>query len=200
MRTLVLASNSPRRKQLLENAGYKIHVLLVKVSELLEKNLTLDEAIIGIARSKARAAAEVSKSLKLNNILLLTADTVVILDEEIFGKPKNKAQAFEFLRRLSGKTHQVKTAVCLWDMITKRIINEIETSRVTFRKLTEKEIYEYVETGEPMDKAGAYGIQGHANNFITQVNGSWDNVMGLPVDRVKRILDENGWQVEKQNR
>lgn len=199
MRTLVLASNSPRRKQLLENAGFKFHVLLVKVSESLEKNLTLDEAIMEIARSKASAALAASKSLKLNNILLLTADTVVVLDDEVFGKPENKGQAFEYLGRLSGKTHQVKTAVCLWDVATKRSVLEIETSHVSFRTLSEKEIYEYIETGEPMDKAGAYGIQGLAKNFITQVDGSWDNVMGLPVTRVKRILSENGWQVEKQN-
>lgn len=198
MRTLVLCSNSPRRKQLLENAGFEFHVLTSQLSEILDKNLTIDDALMELARSKAKAVLDNPKILELKDILLLSADTEVILDGIIFGKPSTRGQAIDFLRRLSSRTHDVKTAVCCWDLNSKKIISEVETSKVTFRELTKVEISEYVATGDPMDKAGGYGIQGTAKNFITSVDGAWDNVMGLPVERVNRILKQNGWQISRK--
>ncbi len=201
MRTLVLCSNSPRRKQLLENAGFKFHVVSSQLSEILDKNLTVDEALMYLARSKAGAVLNHPKLLELKEILLLAADTEVILDNHIFGKPSTLTQAKEFLGRLSGRIHEVKTAICLWDLSAdltpKKIISEVETAKVEFKKLSKDEIEKYVATGDPMDKAGGYGIQGVAKNFIAHVDGSWDNVMGLPVERVKRILKENEWIIKK---
>ncbi len=201
MKTFLLASQSPRRKELLERAGFKIHTFSVKVSEFLDKNLILDDAIQAIARQKAMAAVEQIKHLKSQDILILASDTLVVLEKEILGKPQDEGQAFQFLRRLSGQTHEVKTAICFFDLKTQKLISEVESSFVTFRNLSVNEIREYIKTGEPMDKAGAYGIQGLGGNFIQSLQGNLDNVMGLPVERVKRILRENHWwnEIEKQS-
>jgi septum formation protein len=193
MKTFVLASQSPRRKELLEKAGYKFYTFSVKISEFLDKNLMLDEAIQQIARQKAEACVEQIKPLNLQNILILSSDTVVVIDGEVLGKPQDQGQAFEYLRRLSGRTHEVKTSVCLLDSQTRKTISEIESSFVTFRNLSDKEIHDYILSGEPMDKAGAYGIQGAGGKFIAELKGNLDNVMGLPVQRVEKILKSNGW-------
>jgi len=192
-RTLVLASQSPRRKELLEKAGFEFRTFSVKVSEFLDKNLTLDEAIRQIARQKATACQEQIKSLNLQNILILSSDTVVVIDNEVLGKPQDQGQAFEFLRRLSGQTHEVKTSVCFIDELTEKMILDIESAWVTFRELSDQEIKSYVASGEPMDKAGAYGIQGVGGKFISKLNGNLDTVMGLPVKLVEKIMTENGW-------
>jgi septum formation protein len=193
MKKIYLASSSPRRRELLEKAQIPFHNFPVKVSEFLNKNLNLDEAVKNIARTKAYAARDEAKILKLFNILILSADTVVVLDDEVLGKPENFDEACAFLRRLSGREHEVKTAVCVLDFSSnEREICEIESSFVKFRNLSEFEIINYVKTGSPMDKAGAYGIQDVGRTFIENVTGELDNVMGLPVNRVKRILDEIG--------
>ena len=196
-RTLVLASQSPRRKELLGKTGISFTTFSVQVSEFLNENLNLDDAIMEIARQKAMAVLEPIKSLNLLNILVLSSDTLVILDGKVLGKPLDQGQAFEFLRRLSGRTHEVKTSICFFDTVTKRAISEIESSFVTFRDLTDKEIKDYISTGDPMDKAGAYGIQGRAKEFIVRLEGELDNVMGLPVKRVLRVIKENNWSINK---
>lgn len=173
-RTLILASESPRRKDLLARAGFFFHVFSVKVSESLEKNLTVDEQILLIARRKAEASLQAYKPLKNEAFLMLSADTMVILDGEPLGKPQDEAQAFDYLSRLSGRAHQVKTAVVLVEgpvapgenLIMRQAI---ETTQVIFRHLSEKEIREYISTGEPLDKAGAYGIQGLGGNFVEKI-------------------------------
>lgn len=198
MRSLVLVSQSPRRKQLLTNHGYSFHSLLVKVSEFLDKNLNLDEALMAVARSKSEAALDKVKQLKLKNILLLSADTVVLYQGRVLGKPESEDQAKDYLRLLSGNTHTVKTSYCFWDIDTGKVVTGVDSSHVRFRKLSEEEIAIYVASGEPMDKAGSYGIQGQAKNFIESVDGDWDNVMGLPMNTVERILQENDWHIDKK--
>lgn len=129
---------------------------------------------------------------------MLSADTMVILDGEPLGKPQDEAQAFDYLSRLSGRAHQVKTAVVLVEgpvapgenLIMRQAI---ETTQVIFRHLSEKEIREYISTGEPLDKAGAYGIQGLGGNFVEKFVGAYDNVVGLPMDLVRRLLREGQW-------
>lgn len=196
-RTLVLASQSPRRRELLENAGLQFTTFSVQVSEFLNKNLNLDDAIMAIARQKAEAVLEPVKSLNLHNILVLSSDTLVILDGESLGKPTDQSQAFDFLRRLSGRTHEVKTSVCFIDTVRNETVTEIESAFVTFKNLDDEEIWSYVRTGDPMDKAGAYGIQGPAKNFITKLDGELSTVMGLPVKRVLRMIEKYNWDLEK---
>lgn len=197
-RTLVLASQSPRRKELLENAGLLFKTFSVQVSEFLNENLNLDDAIMEIARQKAMAVVEPVKSLNLQNILILSSDTLVILGGQVLGKPIDEGQAFDFLRRMSGRSHEVKTSICFHDTVTGNTITQIESAFVTFRKLSDEEIWSYIKSGDPMDKAGAYGIQGKAKEFIVNLDGSLDTVMGLPVKRVLSVIKENNWEILAQ--
>ena len=192
-RSLVLASQSPRRKELLGKTGIPFQTFSVQVSEFLNENLNLDDAIMAIARQKGEAVVEPIKSLNLHNILVLSSDTMVVLNGEALGKPIDEGQAYDFLRRLSGHTHEVKTSIYFWDTVTQRGISQIESAFVTFKKLSDDEIWKYIKTGDPMDKAGAYGIQGKASEFISHLDGEIDTVRGLPVKRVLKVIHENKW-------
>lgn len=194
-RNLILASESPRRRELLERAGFAFHTLPSKVSEILDKSLILDEALIQLAEQKAMAVTNSIKMMKIENYLILAADTVVVLNKQVLGKPDNAEQAVEFLGALSGQIHQVKTALCLVDQLSGGVVSHMETSQVHFRILKNAEIQSYVKSGEPLDKAGAYAIQGGAKDFVRRLEGSLDNVIGLPVAIVERILNDHGWQV-----
>ena len=196
MHQLVLASESPRRKQLLEEAGFSFSVFPVKVSEYLEKNLNTDAAIIAIAKEKAEAAMQTYKPLNLHNYLILAADTLVILGDQILGKPKNSTEAQQMLSMLSGQEHQVKTAIYLIESSTKKVSFGIETTKVKFKKINLEEIQSYIETGEPFGKAGSYAIQGIAKKFVDSTNGPYDNVVGLPIDLLKKLLAENNWNIK----
>lgn len=199
---LVLASESPRRKDLLQKAGFFFHVFSVKVSENLEKNLTVDEQILTIARRKAEASFQSYKPAKQEHFLILSADTMVIVDGQPIGKPRNEDEAHEFLSLLSSRDHEVKTAVVIMEgsSSSKECLNMkqgLTTTRVFFRPLSEREIFEYIESGEPMDKAGAYGIQGLGGNFVEKIVGPFDNVVGLPMDLVKKLFQEGAWKLKK---
>jgi septum formation protein len=200
MRTLVLASQSPRRKELLESAGFKFIVTSVEISEIPNENLSLERQIEDIALRKAKALVESPKLPKLKDILLLSADTIVVLDGQIIGKPKDLSESEKYLRALSGRTHQVITGLCLWDIQGQGpAVLAHEWSHVTFRKLSEGEIRSYVDSGDGLDKAGAYGIQGVGGTFVSELQGALDNVMGLPVSLVERLLDENGWKIDRRS-
>lgn len=188
MKTLILASESPRRKQLLKEAGFSFDVVSVKVSEIPDKNLNATEQILDIARRKARAAFAHLKSSKLQEFTLISADTEVIHEGQLQGKPADKDDAFKMLSRLSGKMHLVQTGVCVIDSTTGKELSQIETTKVFFKSLTDQEIWTYIESGEPMDKAGAYGIQGLGGKFVEKYEGPFDNVVGLPVQLVKDLL------------
>ena len=169
----------------------------MEVSEFLEKNLNLEDAVKALAGRKARAAAEGAKLLKVQNILILGADTIVELAGRVFGKPESADEAVEILGTLSGNTHRVITAIALFDPDRGREILDACTSYVTFRKLTSLEIADYIASGDPMDKAGAYGIQGQARQFISKFEGPIDNVMGLSVETLEKCLARGGWSVER---
>lgn len=196
MRKLLLASQSPRRKELLEKAGFRFLTCSVNLSESLEKNLTLEEALLDLARRKIQAVVDAPNLLKAQDNLILGADTVVVLDDQILGKPQDFDQAVQFLRALSGRAHRVMTAVAFFDQPTKVWDGAVGTSWVHFRPLTEGEIQEYVQTREPMDKAGAYGIQGEASRFVERLEGDLDNVIGLPMRVVQQLLSRNNWHVD----
>lgn len=154
---------------------------------------------MNLARQKSEAALLQDKSLKLGNFVILTADTVVVLNDEVLGKPETASEAVEFLVKLSGQTHRVMTAVGLYDSESGRFVADVDSTKVEFRQLSMVEIEEYVKTGEPMDKAGAYAIQGLASKFVVRTIGSYDTVVGLPIKTVEKLLQENGWVVERVN-
>jgi septum formation protein len=197
MKRLLLASGSPRRRQLLHEAGFAFDTFTPKISETLDKNLMLDDQIKTVALDKARAVTGRHGLTSGPERLILASDTVVVLDNEVLGKPVSVEQAIDFLTRMSARVHLVKTSICLLDELTGKVALDLETSKVTFRELSQNEIRAYVASGEPMDKAGAYGIQGAGGKFIFHLDGNLDNVMGLSITLLKTLLHVNGWIVEK---
>jgi septum formation protein len=198
MKQLILASQSPRRRELLETAGFKFTVSAIQISEIPDENLSLEAQIQQLSLEKAQALVETGKIPKGQGFLLLSADTVVVLGDRILGKPENKVESEQFLRQLSGQKHRVITAICLWDLDSGRVAKDFDETSVTFRKLSEAEIQEYADSGEGRDKAGGYGIQGKASKFVAKIEGAMDTVVGLPIRLVERILEENGWDVDRR--
>jgi septum formation protein len=192
MKELILASQSPRRSEILKKAGYQFVSLPVHVSEIPNKNLNLNEQIIDIAGRKAKACFELLQA-QGRDAIIVSADTLVCLENETLGKPENAPMAFEFLRRLSGRSHQVKTALFLLDTKTRKEVSHIETTNIFFKSLSDKEIWDYIATGEPMDKAGAYGIQGLGGKFVEKSEGDFYNVVGLPLQALENLFKLNQW-------
>ena len=190
MHQLILASESPRRRQLLSEAGFSFTVVSVKVSEIPNENLNVNEQILDIAGRKADTAFAQLMSSPKGDFIVISADTEVVYEGKTLGKPSDRNDAHRMLRLLSGKTHEVKTGVVMIDSATKKKLSRIETTRVTFRSLTDNEIWTYVDTGEPMDKAGGYGIQSRGRYLVEKFEGPFDNVVGLPVQLVKEMLEE----------
>lgn len=183
MAELILASGSPRRRELLSRMRVPFVVEVSDVDERAEGSPW--EVVAILAGRKARAVAE-----KHDSGLILAADTLVCLDGQALGKPKDDAEAARMLRALSGRGHEVYTGMCLLDAATGREQLCVEESRVFFRPLTDEEISEYVASGEPRDKAGAYAIQGGAAAFVSRYEGSYDNIVGLPTEKLSELLKE----------
>jgi septum formation protein len=198
MLRLVLASQSPRRRDLLTEAGFDFLVDPVKVSEIIDENVNPEAAVLDLALQKAMAALDRPKYLEKQGFLILAADTVVVAKDRVFGKPENKAEAVQFLTELGNKTHRVMTALYLACSGHGPTAYHVEVSHVTFRSLSPSEIQAYVESGEPMDKAGAYAIQGEGRKFVSRLEGSWSNVVGLPMEALESLLKRNGWQVSRK--
>ena len=178
---LVLASKSPRRSEILKNAGIDFTVRVADADETIPEGTKPEDAVVFLAARKALAVE------RNDDETVLGADTVVVLDDKILGKPKDKDDAYNMIKSLSGRVHSVFTGVCA-------IGNDIsltfaEETKVEFYPLSHEEICEYINTDEPYDKAGAYGIQGLASKFIRGIQGDYFNVVGLPVSSVyKKIL------------
>jgi septum formation protein len=186
---LVLASSSPRRQELLRNAGIAFVTRSANVPEMLRPGESPLEYAARLAGDKARTVRQMAPGPDL----VLGADTIVVVDQHVLEKPVDTADAARMLRLLSGRTHQVTTGVCLIGDGFEDV--RTETTEVTFDRLTEKEITMYVTHGEPMDKAGAYAIQGIASRWICRLHGCYFNVVGLPVPLVCRMLREHGIEV-----
>lgn len=179
---IILASKSPRRQELLRMMGYRFRVVLKDVDETFPADLSPAEVAVHIAEKKALAFDE-----DLQDEVVLTADTIVCLDDRILGKPADEAEAFAMLSDLSGRKHEVITGVTL--LRDHEVRSFYEVSEVFFGRLTEDQIRYYISTGMPMDKAGAYGIQDWIGLVgIERINGSYTNVVGLPTERVHREL------------
>ena len=185
---LILASNSPRRRELLRNAGFKFDVRPSGIEENRLPGESPEDFARRLARDKARDVARQSAP----GSLVLGADTVVAINGEILEKPVDAADAARMLRMLSGQTHRVITGVCLVRVPEAVLAWTHETTLVTFRNLTEEEIGSYIESGEPFDKAGGYAIQGLASRFVPRIEGCYFNVVGLPIPLVYEILRSIG--------
>ncbi len=186
-RTIVLASGSPRRKEMLERLGLPFKVAPASIEE---KRMEGESAAMYTLRTAMQKAMTVAKNYE--NATVISADTVVVMDEQILGKPKTMDQAEEMLRSLSGREHIVITSVGIVDQVSGRSISATEQTVVYFQPLSKEEIRAYVETGEPMDKAGSYGIQGLGGLFIRRIEGDYYNVVGLPLNKLYQLLKEIG--------
>jgi septum formation protein len=176
---LILASGSPRRAELLRAAGIEFTVRIADVDEAIMPGESPRDYVLRLARAKALAVAGEGE-------LVLGADTTVVIEDEIAGKPVDIEDARRMLKALSGRWHEVLTGVTL--LRGHKILSDVAITRVKFSEMSESEIDWYVSTGEPMDKAGAYGIQGYASRFVECIEGSYSNVVGLPVQMVYEML------------
>jgi septum formation protein len=184
---LILASKSPRRLELLKQVTNQFLVVPSSVEEKLDYGLRPEENARLLARAKAE---DVARSYPESWVI--GADTLVTLHQEILGKPLDAPDAQRMLRQLSGKEHRVATGICI--VSPGKTLDKAVTSKVRFKSLTDEEIFNYVKTGEPMDKAGAYAIQGKGNFMIREFSGSKTNIIGLPIDELKLLLKKTGYQ------
>jgi septum formation protein len=182
-RRLVLASSSPRRAKILRDAGVDFEI---RVPPEVEKDANWSdpvEHVLSLSKAKAESVAR-----QMKEGIILGADTVVVLNGEILGKPKDKEDAFLILTRLGGKTHTVFTGITLVSKRDNRVLSDHDSTQVEFNRLDREKIESYIATGEPMDKAGAYGIQGMGSFLVKGIRGSLDNVIGLPTEKLKQML------------
>ncbi len=183
---IYLASKSPRRKKLLQQINLNFKTLSVDIPENYMENESPVKVVKRIALEKLEAAKK-----KINEGIIITADTIVVLNKKIIGKPGNAEEAFKILKRLSGKTHQVYTGFTIYSYKKNLTLIDYEKTFVTFRKLSDNEMKDYIKTGSPMDKAGAYGIQDDFGAvFVEKINGCYYNVVGLPLSKLYKTLQK----------
>lgn len=188
---MILASNSKRRQEILKDAGFNFKIITSDIEEISDKKI-ITEKILDIAEKKLKQIAKDNK-----NEFILAADTVVELNGMIFGKPKNREEAFSFLRILSGNTHKVITAYVLKNVSKNILIKEVVTSEVKFLELDDEIINWYLDTGEPFDKAGAYGIQGKGRALVEKINGDYFSIMGFPISNFLENLRKIGYKISQ---
>lgn len=187
---IILASASPRRKELLASVCRKFEIIIAETDETLSPDTSPENGVEILACRKGSAVADklLSCGQELSETLILSSDTLVEIDGVQLGKPKNKPEAFYMLKSLSGRVHNVRTGVAVH--YNGCVTSGVATTAVVFRKLTDDEIWDYIETGEPMDKAGAYGIQGLGGKFVDTIDGDFDTVVGLPIKLTKLLAKE----------
>lgn len=180
---LILASSSPRRKEILEKEGFEFEIILP--DNIDENKVSLDPVnhVLELSRKKAESVAK-----RTDEGLILGADTIVVLDGEILGKPKDEKEAQVILKKLGGKAHKVYTGLTLINKSNDKILSDYDYTKVFFNQLEDEDISNYIATGEPLDKAGAYGIQGMGSFLVHHIEGNLDNVIGLPMKKLKEML------------
>ena len=186
---MILASASPRRKEILENFGFSFKTIVKNIDETSDKTRA-EEKILEIAEKKARATA-----IDFPDENIVGADTVVVVDRKILGKPKDEKEAFSMLKSLSGRSHEVITAFSFININKNISYSDYEITKVYFKNLTDDEINWYINTKEPMDKAGAYGIQGKGAFFVEKIEGDFFSVMGFPLGKFVRFLNKTGFNL-----
>ena len=192
---ILLASQSPRRHSLIKKLNVDFDTTNPTFEEKLESNIYTDEKIKSLSLQKALSVLDNNGTDKspLKNCLIISADTVVVLNNTILGKPKDEQNAYEMLSDLSGKKHFVVTALTVLDSDTKKVFSDIVKTYVTFCNLSEELIRKYIKEKKPLDKAGSYGIQEMGPEFIAQVEGDLENVIGLPTKALKELLIKAGY-------
>ncbi|MCR4898846.1 MAG: Maf family protein [Acholeplasmatales bacterium] len=183
MKNIILKSSSPRRKEILKRLGYDFQIKVYNVDETMDDNLTPYENVKLMGLKKASSHQEEDYGS-----ILIGCDTIVVLDNKIYGKPKDREDCFNMLKSLSGRYHEVLSGVGV--IYKDKIYNFVESSKVYFKELSDKDINDYIDTKEPFDKAGGYAIQGIGNKLVLKYEGSFDNIVGLPSERLKKVLDE----------
>lgn len=178
---MILASGSPRRKELLTSLDMEFEIKVSNIEEVLNESLPIHEQVMDLAKQKADA-------LNIEDDLILSADTIVVVEDQILGKPKDEEDAYRMLKQLSDKTHFVYTGCCLKIGPTYRLF--YDETKIKFKELSDELIWDYIKTKEPMDKAGAYGIQGIGGKLVEYYIGDFYNVMGLPIHKVKTEIDK----------
>lgn len=186
MTNLILASASPRRQELLKQIGLSFSVKPSAIEEEFYAQQSPEEVVQQLAFQKAKDVADKTEG----DCIVLGADTIVVYQNKILGKPANEDEAYRMLMMLNGQTHHVYTGFALIRTSDYKIIKQYEKTLVKFRALTEEEILSYIKTGEPMDKAGAYGIQKIGSLIVERIDGDYFNVVGLPVAKLARVLKE----------
>ena len=186
MSKIILASNSPRRKQIMSKTGLEFEVIPSNYEEKRDTDSFSYEIVEDLATQKA---LDVVKRVD-NNKVVIGADTVVVLDDKILGKPKDKADAFNMLKSLSGRTHFVVTSICGINTKTNRAALLSTTSYVRFKELSDELIHHYIDNYDPLDKAGSYGIQELPPNFLDKYEGSFENIVGLDPEAVKTVIQQ----------
>ena len=188
---MIFASNSQRRQEILKDAGFNFRVITSNIEEISDKENVI-ERILDIAEKKLEQIAK-------NNVneFILAADTVVELNWKIFGKPKNREEAFSFLKTLSGQIHRVITAYVFKNISKNILIKEIVVSEVKFFDLDDETINWYLDTGEPFDKAGAYGIQGYGRVLVEKIDGDYYSIMGFPISNFFKNLRKIGYKISQ---
>jgi septum formation protein len=190
MKRLILASGSPRRKELLNNLQIPFEISVSDIEEIIDEQLIPEQVVMSLAEQKARDVAD-----KYPDDFVLGADTIVVLGSQILGKPKDKQESYSMLQTLSGQVHEVLTGVAI--ISDGKPITFFERTEVEFWELTDEEIWEYINSGEPADKAGSYGIQELGSAFVRRINGDYFSVVGLPVSRTIRELQKLGFKANK---
>ncbi|MBO0574877.1 Maf-like protein [Clostridium botulinum] len=191
MENIILASASQRRQELLKRilGNFQIIVSDFDESSIPFKN-NIPSYVMNLAEGKARSVGK--KIMDQDNNLIIGCDTIVAFNNRILGKPKDKKDAFEMLQALNGNEHEVYSGLAILDVKSNKIIKDFVCTKVKFSKLSSVQIEKYINTGDPMDKAGAYGIQGKAGVFVENINGCYYNVVGLPLNKLNSMLMEMG--------
>ncbi len=182
---IILASASPRRRELLQHLVESFSIIPADIDEQLDSGCSSSEAVKRLALRKARAIAEQCR----DNATIIGADTIVVIEGKILGKPCNAEKAFEMLMLLQGRTHEVITGLAVIDCRTESEWVEAAITRVSFDFMSRQQILDYIESGDPFDKAGAYGIQGGAAKYIAGIEGCYYNVVGLPLNLCRKMLE-----------
>lgn len=189
---LILASSSPRRAQILRDSGFVFQI----ISSALDETPFAGESPRDLVRRLAENKAQLVAQRCVGPALIIAADTLVAVDSNILGKPRDADEAREMLRQISGRTHDVHTGLAVLRLPDETFRLELETTAVSFAPLSEDEINSYISSGEPFGKAGAYAVQGRGARFVTRIEGSYFNVVGLPLACLYRVLRELGWKEE----
>ena len=183
---LILASKSPRRREILENTKVRFSIEESQIDEVIKLNELPKETVMRLAYEKALDVANRNR-----NSLVIGADTIVVINDTILGKPKDDIEAFSMLKLLSGKTHYVITGFALINLSLDKKIIDCQVSQVTFKELSEQCIKDYLQTKESLDKAGAYGIQGYGGLLVENIQGDYFNIVGLPISKISDYLKDH---------